>query len=329
MSLGRSAGGPPGGVPGSDGRDAGWRSGGIALWKPGRVIRALARGAVDDLVTTVFPANCRVCKQPLVRAGAVPICADCLTRLLPQKGSLCLVCGEMLGMESERFAEGFGAEAKVCTPCRKIPPPFTRAVAYGRYEGEMREMLHLLKYERVRGLARPLGSMLAKSIEAFGDEALLGESGEELLVVAVPLFRAKQRGRGFNHAEVLADAAVRELRRRRPELKVRTAHGTLERVRETQTQFGLTPQARRRNVRGAFAVKHPARIAGRDVLVIDDIYTTGATARACAGVLRQAGASNVLVATLARAQVESVAMWDGGAHASAGSSQGFGFGAEA
>lgn len=293
------------------------------------MIRALARGAVDDLVTTIFPADCRVCERPLVRAGSIPVCAECLARVVPQRGSLCLVCGEALGMESERFAEGFGAEAQVCTPCRRVPPPFARAVAYGRYEGEVREMLHLLKYERVRGLARPLGSMLATSIEALGNEILQADSGEELLVVAVPLFRTKQHGRGFNHAEVLADAAVRELRRRRPEMKVRTAHGALERVRETQTQFGLTPQARRRNVRGAFAVNHPARVAGRNILVIDDIYTTGATARACAGVLRQAGAKSVMVATLARAQVESVAMWDGGSHAPAHSSQRFGFGAEA
>ncbi len=158
-------------------------------------------------------------------------------------------------MESERFAEGFGAEAQVCTACRKVPPNFKRAVAYGRYEDELREMLHLLKYDRVRGLAGPLGAMLARSIEGLGNEILQADSGEALLVVAVPLFRARQRGRGFNHAEVLADAAVRDLRRRRPELRVRTVHGALQRVRETQTQFGLTPQARRRNVRGAFAVK--------------------------------------------------------------------------
>ena len=240
-----------------------------------------------------------------------------------------MVCGEALGMESERFAEGFGAEAKVCTPCRKVPPPFARAVAYGRYEGETREMLHLLKYERVRGLAGPLGSLLAKSIAALGVTVLEADSGKDLLVVAVPLFRAKRLGRGFNHAEVLADAAVRELRRRLPELRVCTAHGVLKRVRETQTQFGLSSQARRRNVRGAFAVKDPARVAGRNVLVTDDIYTTGATARACAGVLQRAGASRVLVATLARAQVESVAMWDGASHASTRSSQRFGFGAEA
>ncbi len=98
---------------------------------------------------------------------------------------------------------------------------------------------------------------------------------------------------------------------------MRAAHGLIKRVRETESQFGLTPRARRLNLRGAFAMREAGavrdEVRGRDVLVIDDIYTTGATARACAQVLRRAGARSVLVATLARAQVESVAMWDSGA----------------
>lgn len=264
------------------------------------------RGVVDDLLTTVFPGECRLCELPLVRAGVLPVCEACVARVLPQSGLLCGVCGEALGMESERFAEGFGGEARVCTPCRRVRPGFARAVAYGVYEGELREMIHLLKYERVTALARPLGRMLARAVGELGGELETGE----VLVTAVPLFGAKERGRGFNHAELLASAAMRELRRVRPEMKLRAAHGVMRRVRETESQFGLTPHARRKNVRGAFAVVDAARVAGRDVLVIDDIYTTGATARACAAELLRAGARRVLVATLARAQVERVALWD-------------------
>jgi predicted amidophosphoribosyltransferase len=82
------------------------------------------------------------------------------------------------------------------------------------------------------------------------------------------------------------------------------------RVRETESQFGLSTRERRRNLRGAFVVKDPAAVSGREVLVIDDIYTTGATARECARVLRQAGALKVWVATVSRAQKEMVARWD-------------------
>ncbi len=211
-------------------------------------------------------------------------------------------------MESERFAEGFGEDGRVCTPCRRVAPGFARAVAYAVYAEEMRELVHLLKYERVRGLERPLGAMLAGAVELLGEEIA---GGGEMLVVAVPLFGRKKRGRGSNHAELLANAAVRELKRRRPEWKLRAAHALLRRVRETKSQFGLTPRDRRANVRGAFAVRDGAAVAGREVLLIDDIYTTGATARACALALRGAGAERVLVATLARAQTESVAMWTG------------------
>ena len=225
-------------------------------------------------------------------------------------------------MESERFAAGFGAEAEVCTPCRRVPPGFAQAVAYGVYEGELRELVQLLKYERLTALARPMGAMLATAMELLGEA--IGTAEKDVLVVAVPLFRAKKRGRGFNHAELLAGASIRELRRRRPEWRLRAAHGVIERVRETASQFGLSPRARRENLRGAFRVVDPARVAGRDVLLIDDIYTTGATARACAGVLRRAGARTVLVATLARAQVEQVSLWteDRSAVAGDGSTRG-------
>jgi predicted amidophosphoribosyltransferase len=83
----------------------------------------------------------------------------------------------------------------------------------------------------------------------------------------------------------------------------------MQRTRDTESQFELTPTGRRRNLRGAFAVIDPAAVTGREVLLVDDIYTTGATARECARVLRQAGAERVWVATVSRAQREMVATW--------------------
>ena len=310
MSLGRSAGAPPGGLPGNNGGDAGWRSAESTVWKPGRRFRDVARGALDDVVTTFFPAGCPVCKGPLLRAGGVPVCAACMTRAVPQTESLCTVCGEALGMESERLLEGSLRKDRVCPPCRKSPPGFERAVAFGVYEGELREMIHLLKYERVRTLSKPLGRLLASSVEQLADKLIASENAADVLVVAVPLFRSKKRGRGFNHAELLANAALAELRKRRPQWKLRAAHRVMQRVRDTESQFGLSPHGRRVNLRGAFRVPDEGAVDGRDVLLIDDIYTSGATARACAQVLRRAGARTVLVATLARAQRESVAMWD-------------------
>jgi ComF family protein len=279
-----------------------WRAVSRVLRSPGRVARAV----VDDLVTTFFPADCKACGGPLLRAGLIPVCDECIDGVEPQSTTLCVRCGEMLDMEGVRYAGQFPAEGLVCSSCRMAEPDFARAVAYGVYEDELREMVHLLKYERIRGAARPLGGMLARAIETLKDEA-----GAELVVVAVPLFPAKERQRGYNQAVLLADAALKELKKSVPEWRLRASHGVIRRVKDTQSQFELTPSGRRRNLKGAFVVSEAADLIGREVLLVDDIYTTGATARACATVLRRAGAGKVWVATVSRAQREMVAMWDG------------------
>jgi ComF family protein len=208
-------------------------------------------------------------------------------------------------MEGVRFTGAHRpAEGLLCSLCRRVPPAFARAVAYATYGDELREMVHLLKYERMSSMAGVLGGRLAAAIAM-----LEGAAAKELTVVAVPLFPAKERQRGYNQSVLLADAAIASLKKSGCELKLTADHGALRRTRDTESQFSLTPKERRKNLQGAFAVAKNAAIVGREVLLIDDIYTSGATARECARVLRRAGAAKVWVATLARAQREMVAMW--------------------
>ncbi|MGB7189224.1 MAG: phosphoribosyltransferase family protein, partial [Acidobacteriaceae bacterium] len=151
----------------------------------------------------------------------------------------------------------------------------------------------------------------------------------KMLVIPVPLYKGKRRERGFNQSELLARAVCDAMRRLRPEWKGELAPpGMLLRKRATRSQAELSTVQRRRNLRGVFSVPKPERLRGRDVLLIDDIYTTGATARACSEALKKAGAARVWVATAARAQrhevqfspsraaetpmQEDVVMWDGG-----------------
>lgn len=161
----------------------------------------------------------------------------------------------------------------------------------------MREAIHALKYGRIHPAARRLGVMLAYAIGQLGPEA-----PSELLVVPVPLHRTKHRQRGFNQARALATAAIKALRKSHPEFRLTLAPRTLMRQRPTESQAGLTPRQRRSNVRGAFKVSDPSLVQGRNILLVDDILTTGATARAAAQSLKRAGAASVYVATLARAR---------------------------
>jgi ComF family protein len=195
----------------------------------------------------------------------------------------------------------------LCQPCRLAAPAFVKAVAYGGYHGELRSLVHLLKYEGMQPVARRLGRLLADSLEAFASS---DDAPRQMLVIPVPMHLVKQRRRGFNHAELLARAAMAEMLRRHPQLGLHLETGLLKRVRVTVSQAGLTTHQRRQNLRGAFFAPRPGRLAGRHVLLVDDIYTTGATARACSRVLMNAGAASVRVATVARAQREGVASWD-------------------
>ena len=115
------------------------------------------------------------------------------------------------------------------------------------------------------------------------------------MVVPVPLHARKLRQRGFNQSELIARDAIKT------EAVGMVLHSrVLERRRETQSQIGLTRHQRRENIRGAFAVTRPEEIAGREILLVDDVFTTGTTVSECARVLRRAGASKIFVATVAR-----------------------------
>jgi len=185
----------------------------------------------------------------------------------------------------------------LCRACRLAPPPFVRAVSFGVYHGRMREAIHALKYDHLHPAAKGLGGMLAEAIAQ-----LAGKAPSEMLVVPVPLHSSKYAQRGFNQSRSLAVEALRFLRRTHPDWQLTLAPSTLMRLRATDTQAGLTPRQRRLNVRGAFSVSDPSLVSAQHILLVDDILTTGATARAAAQTLLKAGAASVWVATLARAQ---------------------------
>jgi ComF family protein len=210
--------------------------------------------------------------------------------MLPITGGVCATCGERLF--STYAVAGAPGEPR-CGLCRRVEPLFARAAAYGSYESGLRELIHLLKYGGVRPAANVLGRMLAEAIATLAPEF----PADSVALIPVPLHRTKLRQRGFNQAELIARAAMKISPTRD---RVRLCAGVLERKRETASQIGLTGHQRRENLRGAFGVAQRELVEGREVLVVDDVYTTGATVSECARVLRRAGATKVWVATVAR-----------------------------
>jgi ComF family protein len=171
-----------------------------------------------------------------------------------------------------------------CDTCRRYPRDFDQARSLFVYEGPVREAVHALKYHGCRAVARPFGLLLA--------EHLCGADAGVDCVVPVPLHPGRLVTRGFNQAELLARPVARRL-------GVPCLARALCRAHQEQSQTGLQAGARRANVEQAFR-PGSAAVRGR-VLLVDDVFSTGATAAACARALRSCGAQQVRVLTLARA----------------------------
>ena len=241
-------------------------------------LAVLARAAAGGAVDLVLPPACLACDAPVVQPGA--LCPDCWGRIAFIGRPCCARCGLPFAIEA--------AEGAICGACTRAPPAYARARAAFRYEGVGRELILSFKMADRSWLAPRLAGWLQRAAAP-----LLAEAD---LVVPVPLHRWRLLARRFNQAAVLAGLAAREAEAALvPDLLVRT--------RRTPPQTRLSGAERRRNVRGAFRVRRGRErlVTGRSVLLVDDVLTTGATANACARVLRKAGAARVDVATLARA----------------------------
>lgn len=171
----------------------------------------------------------------------------------------------------------------MCAACRSGLRGFDRAACFGFYEGNLRGLIHLYKYSGMKPLGRTLAHLMHRALPV--DESFDA-------IVPVPLHWRRKWERGFNQAEVLG----RHLGewRRTPVLNA------LRRERATATQATLAVAGRRKNVAGAFCLRRGADVAGKRVLLIDDVMTTGATAGVCASVLKRGGAKTVSLLTLAR-----------------------------
>jgi ComF family protein len=276
-----------------------------------QIFRAVAgralQHAAESLFAIFFPSACRICQSSLTSISMLPVCQPCLGQIAGMEGVLCSICGDrLLGHAQD------GETGPLCGICRLAAPLFRRAVAYGAYEGVLRDLIHLFKYQQIRPTAAFLAKLIVQVVQSV-------ELPDSLLVIPVPLWRGKRRARGFNQAEDIARSFVRS---RAAAASIQLDTSSLIRRRETVSQIGLTRGQRRANLRGAFAVTRPLRLRDRSVLLIDDVMTTGTTAGECARVLLRAGAKEVFVATAARATRQSAGGLTVAMAASVGGTQG-------
>ncbi len=247
-------------------------------------VQASVKFAFERILATacsvVLPDNCRVCEAPLQSASRIPVCATCLNSSRPYCAEYQCVCCHTAFLTPHPLDE-----RGQCGLCRRGLSGFDAAYSFGFYEGTLRKLIQLLKYGKVASLARPLGQLLADAVPR--DRSFD-------VIVPMPMHWRRRWSRGFNQAALLGSVLSRRLH-----LPVSSA---LRRQKFTPPLAGMTANQRRSSIAGAFKISRPDEVRGKRILIVDDVFTTGATAGACARVLKSAGAAHVSIITVARAE---------------------------
>ena len=229
---------------------------------------------LSAFLSLLYPPRCLVCRT----LGASGLCAACLALIVPVAAPYCPTCGQTVP-----------TDINGCPHCRSRRPAYDRARALGSYEGVLRLAIHQFKYNDRPQLAVPLGLKLALFARASAPD-LNGLRFDALL--PVPMHSVRRRGRGYNQSERLARVVGAEL-------GLPLLLGALVRTRATRPQVGLSAEARRTNLSGAFAVRRPEAVLGKTLLLIDDVVTTGSSLYECSLALKAYGAQAVYALTLA------------------------------
>lgn len=232
---------------------------------------------LKSLLDLLLPSFCLACDKPLGPSTDLLFCPDCCEKLHTIQSPLCPCCGRV-------YLVAPGNDHH-CGVCLATPRHFSRARALFLYEDPLKEVVHRFKYQG-KTACLPSFAAFAKNLPQ------LAEVDGADWIVPVPLHPRRLRERGFNQALLLARAFFPKDRRVVTNLLVRS--------RPTEPQTNFNGAARRTNLKNAFYVAKPHTVAGKKVLVVDDVFTTGTTVNECARVLKKAGAAEVMVLTLAR-----------------------------
>lgn len=233
------------------------------------------------LLDLIYPRYCLICYTSLNNTNRKALCSECESKIeFINQNTACPKCGMDLGPYVE--------PETLCQECHNNPPRFTKAIAVARYEGIIRDIIHQFKYARQKVLLDELANLLIDKWLKVSDSLPHID-----LIIPAPLYRKKLKERGFNQSELLAE-------------KVHKATGipleinNLIKMQSTPDQASLNSSDRKKNLIDVFEVTNPQSIKDKNILLIDDVLTTGATASEIARTLKKNGAKDVYVFVLAR-----------------------------
>ncbi len=240
--------------------------------------RTLARTGYD----LFFPRKCRSCSAAFDEGPSNWICSPCLETIAPIDEAVCGTCGKFLYID-------YHVDPYQCGDCLEDPPPYQLLRSFGKYEDTLRNIIHWFKYNRIPGLADDLARFLMNLIK----KPDFPKDFEAICYV--PVHKKKLIERGFDPAFLIAQKL--SIESGRPILA-----GSLLKTRETVPQVLLARKDRLKNVKGSFSFMGEEKlIQGKKVLLVDDVFTTGATTRECSNILMKHGAKTLYCLTAARA----------------------------
>lgn len=240
---------------------------------------SIVKDHISACVDLLYPRACPVCRASLNRSDAA-VCGKCLENITFFCGPLCSRCGRPLASDIPQ-SDG-------CGSCRAEQHACDRVIALGKYEGMLKECIHAFKFGKKEYLGEWFADTMVSALDGRGVDLRRYD-----LIVPVPMHPAKRRERGFNQAEALA----RSLGRR---LDIPWRADTLRKAARGMVQSRLSKKDRLLNVEGVFRIRRRNFTRGKRLILVDDIYTTGATADACAAVLKNDGAQEVATVVIAR-----------------------------
>ena len=230
------------------------------------------------IINLFYPALCRACSKKINEFDR-NICDDCAKKIKERLPPFCVKCGRQLKGDPESIY--------TCIDCRKDAPYFDQAWSACYYEGALKDLIHDFKYKKITSLSKDFTNLIINFMKKYN----VGKDCQ--IIVSVPMHPDRLFKREINHSDILA----RDLGR---SLKIPYSTNTLRKIKNTSLQSKLKRQERIKNLSSSFSLKDNSIIRDKNILLVDDLFTTGSTVNECSRVLKDAGARHVEVITLAR-----------------------------